>query len=69
MAGRVSVPVVLECHIRCKCSIETTRYSVKVNIDNRVIKLLESRIGWGVTVTDQGSECHLTVVRGRHHIG
>ena len=38
------------------------------NIGNKVIKLLESLIGWGVTVTDQGSECQLTSMRGRLHI-
>ena len=58
----------LSCHARCKCSIQTTRNSVKVKPGNKVIKLVESLIGWEVTVTGQGSECHLTFVRGGLHI-
>ena len=52
---------------RCKCSIETTHNSVKVNVGIKVIKLVESLISWEVTV-GQGSECHLTFVRGKLHI-
>ena len=53
----------LACHTRCKCSIETTRNSVKVNLVIKVIKLVESLISWEVTVTGQGPEWHLTFVR------
>ena len=48
----------LACHTRCKCSMETT---------HKVIKLVESLIGWEVIV-GQGSECHLKFMRGRLHI-
>ena len=57
----------LACHTRCKCSMETTRNSVKVKVGIKVIKLVESLIGWVVTV-GQGSECQLTFVRGKLHI-
>ena len=42
----------LACHIRCKYSMETTRnlVPVKVNIGNKVIKLVENLIGCGITV-------------------
>ena len=55
----------LASHTRCKCSMETTHNSVKVGI--KIMKLVESLIGWEVTV-GQGSECHLTFVRGLLHI-
>ena len=58
----------LACHTRCKCSIETTRNSVKVKLGIKVMKFMDSLIGWEVTVTGQGSECHLTFVKGRLHI-
>ena len=58
----------LACHTHCKCSIETTRNSVKVKLGIKVITLVESLIGWVVTVTGQGPECHLTIVRGILHI-
>ena len=58
----------LASHIRCKCSIETTRNSVKVKPCITVMKLVESLIGWEVTVTGQGTEYHLTFARGRLHI-
>ena len=51
----------------CKCSMETTHNSVKVNFGIKVMKLVESLIGWEVTV-GQGSEWHLTFVRGLLHI-
>ena len=57
----------LECHARCKCSMETTRNSVKVKVGILVMKLVESLIGWEVIV-GQGSECHLTFVKGTLHI-
>ena len=57
----------LACHTRCKCSMEITRNSVKVKVGIKVMKLVESLIGWEVTVC-QGSECHLTFVRGKLHI-
>ena len=44
----------LACHTRCKCSMETTRNSVKVKVGIKVMKLMESLIGWVVTV-GQGS--------------
>ena len=56
----------LACHTRCKCSMETTHNSVKVKLGIKVIKLVDSLIGWEVTV-GQGPECHLTFVRGRLH--
>ena len=57
----------LASHIRCKCSMETTHNSVKVKLGIKVMKLVESLIGREVTV-GQGSECHLTFVRGLLHI-
>ena len=53
----------LASHTRCKCSMETTHNSVKVKLGIKVMKLVESLIGREVTV-GQGSECHLTFVRG-----
>ena len=55
----------LACHTRYKCSIETTCNSLKVNLGIKVMKLVNSLISREVTVTGQGSECHLTFVRGR----
>ena len=52
---------------RCKCSMETTHNSVKFKLGIKVMKSLESLIGWEVTV-GQGSECHLTFVRELLHI-
>ena len=57
----------LACHTRCKCSMETTHNSMKVKLGIKVMQLVESLIGWEVTV-GQGSECHLTLVKGRLHI-
>ena len=57
----------LASHTRCKCSMETTHNSVKVKLGIKVMKLVESLIGREVTV-GQGSECHLTFVRGLLHI-
>ena len=57
----------LACYTRCKCSMETTRNSVKVKVGIKVMKFAESMIGLVVTV-GQGSECHLTFVRGKLHI-
>ena len=57
----------LASHTRCKCSMETTHNSVKVKFGIKVMKLVESLIGRDVTV-GQGSECHLTFVRGLLHI-
>ena len=54
-------------HTRCKCSVETTHDSLKVKVGIKVMKLLESLFGWEVTV-GQGSECHLTFVRGKLHV-
>ena len=58
----------LACHTSCKYSMETIPNSVKVKLGIRVMKLLESLIGWEVTVTGRRSECHLTFVRRRLHI-
>ena len=52
---------------RSKCPMETTHNSAKVKLSIKVMKLVESLISWEVTV-GQGSECHLTFVRGRLHI-
>ena len=57
----------LASHTRCKCSMETTHNSEKVKLGIKVMKLVESLIGREVTV-GQGSECHLTFVRGLLHI-
>ena len=54
-------------HTCCKFSVEITHNSVKVKLGIKVMKLVESLIGYEVTVS-QGSECHLTFVRGRLHI-
>ena len=56
----------LACHTPCKCSMETTHNSVKVKLGIKVMELVESLISWEVTVC-QGSECHLTFVKGRLH--
>ena len=48
-------------------SMETTHNSVKVKLGIKVMKLVESLIGWEVT-DGKGSECHLTFVRGLLHI-
>ena len=45
----------LTCHTHCKCSLETTHNSVKVNLGIKVIKLVKGMIGGEVTV-GQGSE-------------
>ena len=57
----------LASHIRCKCSMETTHNSVNVKLGIKVMKLVESLIGWEVTA-GQESEYHLTFVRGLLHI-
>ena len=62
--GKRSLPA---CNTRCKCSMETTQNWVKVKLGIKVMKLVESLIGWEVTV-GLGSECHLTFVRRRLHI-
>ena len=41
---------------------------MKVKLGIKVMKLVESLIGWEVTVTCQVSECNSTFVRGRLHI-
>ena len=57
----------LACHTRCKCSMESIRDSVKFKLGIKLMKLVDSLIGWEITVV-QGSECHLTFVRGKLHI-
>ena len=57
----------LASHTRCKCSMETTHNSVEFRLGIKVMKLVESLICYEVTV-GQGSECHLTFVRGLLHI-
>ena len=63
--GKLSL---LACHTRCKCSLKTTRNSVKVNLGIKVMELVKRLIDKDVTVTGQGSEWHLTFVRRRLHI-
>ena len=41
--------------------------SAKVKLGIKVMKLVESLIGWEVNV-GQGSDCHLTFVKGIRHI-
>ena len=72
MGGRnqVSVRVSVPCRHAtpiAKYTMETTDISMQVKLGIKVIKLVESLIGWKVTV-DHGSECRLTFVRGRLHI-
>ena len=43
----------LASHTRCKCSMETTHNSVKAKLGIKVMKLVESLIGWEVTVGQQ----------------
>ena len=57
----------LASHTRCIFSMETTHNLVNVKLGIKVMKLVESLIGREVTV-GQGSECHLTFVRGLLHI-
>ena len=57
----------IACHTRCKCSMETIHNSMKVNLGIKVIKLMDSLIGWQVTV-GKGSDFNLTFVRWRLHI-
>ena len=52
----------LACNTRCKWSMETTHYSEKVKLGIKVMKLVESLIGWEVAV-GQGSECHFRFMR------
>ena len=65
--GKCSLPSVLARNTRCKCFMGTTHNSVKVKLGIKAIKLMESLIGWEVTV-GQGPECHLTFRRGILHI-
>ena len=37
----------MACSTRCKCSMETICYSVKVKLGIKAMKLMESLIGWG----------------------
>ena len=53
----------LACHTRCECSMDTTHNSVKVKLGFKVMKLVESSIGWKGTV-GQGLECHLEFMKG-----
>ena len=53
----------LACHTRCKCSVKTTRNSMKVKPGNKVIKLVKSLIGIEVILTGRGSEFHLIFVK------
>ena len=57
----------LVCHTCYKCSMETTHNSVKVKRGMKVMKLVESLIGWDVIVL-QGSEWQITLARGILHI-
>ena len=53
----------LACHFQCKFSMETTRVSVNVKLDNNVLKFVKRLIDWKVTVTGRVTECHLTFSR------
>ena len=53
----------LACHTCCKCYIGTTPNTVKVKLGIKVMKFVNSLIGWVVTVTGD-----LKFVRGRLHI-
>ena len=64
---RKSKRSLLACNTRCKSSKETTRHSVKVKLDIKVMKLLESLIGWEVS-DGLRSECYLTFVKRRLQI-
>ena len=48
----------LSCHANYKYPIETTRNLVKVNLGIKFMKLVNSLVGWEVTVTGRWSECH-----------
>ena len=63
----VRVPCWHACHTRCKCLMETTHNLLKDKVYINVTELVESLIGWEVTV-GQWSEWHLTYVRGKFHI-
>ena len=65
MSGRVSVPYWHAAPVANAPWKPLNSVNVKVGI--KVMKLVESLIGWEVTVV-QGSECHLTFVRGKLHI-
>ena len=67
MSVRKGKRSLLACHTHCKLSMETTHNSVKVKLGRKVIELVESLIGWEVTV-GQGSECHLTSVKSFHQL-
>ena len=67
VSGRVSVPCWLATPVANAPLKQTTHNSVKVKFGIKVMKLVESLIVWEVTI-GQGSECHLTFVRGRLHI-
>ena len=46
--------------------MESTRNSVKVKLGIKVMKLVESLVGWEVTVTGQMSECGKSGRLGSH---
>ena len=63
VSGKVSVP----CWHATPVANAPWKPLMKVKLGIKVMKLVESLIGWEVTV-DQGPECHLTFVRGVLHI-
>ena len=67
MSGRVSVPYWLATPVGNAPWKPLIIRSVKVKLGIKVMKLVGSLIGREVTV-GQGSECHLTFVRGLLHI-
>ena len=54
--------------LACQRFMETIPNLVKVKFGIKVMELVEKLIVGDVTVTGQGSECHLTFVGGRLHI-
>ena len=58
----------LACRTRCKCTMNTTRNTIKVKFGIKVMKLVKSLIGMEVTVAGRGPERNLSLVRGSLHI-
>ena len=48
----------LACHFHCQCSIETLVIRWKLSSVSRSCNWGKIRIGWEVTVTCRGSDCH-----------
>ena len=54
----------LACHTRCKCSMETTRNSVKVKVGNQGHEI-DGKSDWLGSHCWSRVVCHLTLVRGK----